>query len=228
MKFFNRFAIEEDDQFEIQNVYQMKLWNNYRDINFNKEKISGAIREIMKTKQLNQIHFIWAGNASFYSYKKEIRNYFKKAMKQHGLDSAMLTIIGMEKQNCITKETFEKFYQVDKDIDERDDLSIGEDLESFIRRIKLGEINKQTIPKGGELKESFKFSLLNEDEKRKLEIKDEDFMKTFFMGEWDEADVPDAEMKMSESKLKFARSFCYRETYLINAENNCYSCCRIQ
>ena len=217
MKFFNRFSIEEDDQFEIQNVYQMKKWFGGDDAGkvFNNEKISEAIKEVMKTKELNQVHFIWAG-LDYY----KIINYFKKEMKQHGLNEAMFTFIRMLKSNCITKETFEKEYQVDKDIDERDDLSIGEDLESFIRRIKLGEINKQTIPKYGERKKSFKFSLLNEDEKRKLEIKDEDFMMTFLYE--DEADVPDAEMKMSESKLKFARSYCYRITYLINAEDEEY------
>ena len=26
MKFLNRFSIEEDDQFEIQNFYEMKFW----------------------------------------------------------------------------------------------------------------------------------------------------------------------------------------------------------
>ena len=98
------------------------------------------------------------------------------------------------------------------------DLSVGEDLETFIERIKHGEINKDTTPEDGERKYSFLLCLLDKEERKKLEQKDEDFRKTFSEGYWRrEPDVPEAEWKASESNMKFARSECNRITYFIDA-----------
>ena len=90
------------------------------------------------------------------------------------------------------------------------DLSVGEDLETFIERIKNGEINKEL-----DFKSSFFLCLLDKVERKKLEEKNEDFMKTFLWGR--KADVSEAEWKESESNLKFSRSVCLRFTYLIDA-----------
>ena len=119
----------------------------------------------------------------------------------------------MTKFNCITKEKFEKKYQTKEESQTRKDLSIGEDLETFIERIKNGEINKDTIPEDGEVKRSFLLCLLDEEERKKLQQKDDDFIETFF----GESDVPEAEWNASESNLKFSRSVCRRETYFIDA-----------
>ena len=121
----------------------------------------------------------------------------------------------MRKNNCITEENFEEMYQTKEESETRMDLSVGEDLETFIERIKNGKINKDTIPVDGEEKESFLLCLLDKEERKKLEQKDGDFMKTFFYGR--EADVPEAEWKASESNMKFARSKCWRDTYFIDA-----------
>ena len=115
----------------------------------------------------------------------------------------------MYKDHCITKEEFEETYETEEESETRKDLSVGEDLETFIERIKNGEINKDTIPEDGEEKDLFLLCLLNKEERKKLEQKDEDFMKTF---NWNrigkEADVSEAEWKASESNLKFVfRSF---------------------
>ena len=57
--------------------------------------------------------------------------------------------------------------------------------------------------------------LLDEEERKKLEEKDYDFMKTFLLRR--EADVPEAEWNVSESNLKFSNSRCDRVTYFIDA-----------
>ena len=121
----------------------------------------------------------------------------------------------MYKSNCITKEKFEKMYKTEEESETRMDLSVGEDLETFIERIKNGEVNKDTIPGRGENKHSFLLCLLNKEERKKLDEKDEDFMNTFWLEK--EADVPEAEWNVSESNLKFSRSTCFRFTYFIDA-----------
>ena len=114
-------------------------------------------------------------------------------------------------------------YKTEEESETRIDLSVGEDLESFIERIKNGEINKDTpdtkIGKGfGDRKESFLLCLLDKEERRKLEQKDFDFMKTFHEEMFGKgADVPEAEWKASESNLKFSYSYCGRHTYFIDA-----------
>ena len=106
-------------------------------------------------------------------------------------------------------------YKTNDESEKRMDLSVGEDLETFIGRIKNGEINKDTIPKDGEYKELFLLCLLDKEERKKLEQKDYDFMETFWDGRG--ADVPEAEWKASESNMKFAKSECWRRTYFIDA-----------
>ena len=108
-------------------------------------------------------------------------------------------------------------YKTKEESETRMDLSIGEDLETFIERIKNGEINKDTIPEDGERKDLFLLCLLDQEERKKLEQKDEDFMETFNGNWFGEADVPEAEWNASESNLKFSRSYCRRKTYFIDA-----------
>ena len=120
----------------------------------------------------------------------------------------------MRKDNCITKEKFEEMYKTKEESETRIDLSVGEDLETFIERIKNGEINKDTIPERGENKRSFLLCLLDKEERKKLEQKDEDFMETFVRRR--SADMPEAEWDASESNLKFSESVCDRATYFID------------
>ena len=123
----------------------------------------------------------------------------------------------MTKENCITKEKYEEMYKTNEESEKRMDLSVGEDLETFIGRIKNGEINKDTIPEDGEYKKLFLLCLLDKEERKKLEQKDEDLMKTFYYNWCGKADVPEAEWKASESNMKFARSECWRWTDFIDA-----------
>ena len=69
----------------------------------------------------------------------------------------------VSKENRITKQKFEEMYKT-KENATRMDLSVGEDLETYIERIKNGKINKDTISKRGERKKSFLLCLLDEEE----------------------------------------------------------------
>ena len=162
---------------------------------------------------LNQMHFIVPDHIDSNYAKKGI----KQALKKFGCTSAILSKIYMRKENCVTKEKCEEMYQTNRENDKRMDLSVGEELETFIDKIKDGKINKDTIPKDGEYKKCFLLCLLDEEERKKLEQKDYDFMWTFWDNMHGEADVPEAEWKASESNMKFAKSGCYRHTYFIDA-----------
>ena len=134
-----------------------------------------------------------------------------------GCSPAILSLIYMYKNNCITKEEYEERYKTNEETEERMDLSVGEDLETFIGRIKNGEINKDTIPEDGEWSDTFLLCLLDKEERKKLERKEKDFMATFYWHKDGKADVPEAEWIASESNMKFARSVCRRRTYFIEA-----------
>ena len=89
----------------------------------------------------------------------------KKALKEFGCTSAILSGVYMYKENCITKEKFEEMYKTKEESETRMDLSVGEDLETFIERIKNGDINKDSIPEDGERMVSFLLCLLDEEER---------------------------------------------------------------
>ena len=162
---------------------------------------------------LNQMHFIVTG---YYSYANEAERGIQKALKNFGCTSAILSIVHMRKENCITKENYDQMYKTKEESEKREDLSVGEDLETFIERIKNGKINKDTIPEDGDHQKTFLLCLLGKEERKKLEQKDHDFMETFLMNYKGEVDVPEAEWKVSESDMKFARSECIRRTYFFD------------
>ena len=126
-----------------------------------------------------------------------------------GIKNAMFTFVASHKKWCITSEDFEIFYKVDEDVDRRDDVSIGEDLESLLERIKSGEFCNSLVPVNDEYKESFNIQLLTPEEMVKLEQKDKTFMETFACNN---PDVPKEKMDESDSKKKFSYSSCWRKT----------------
>ena len=103
-----------------------------------------------------------------------VRNYFgydakkgiTKALKEFGFTSAIVSGVFMDKSYCITKEKFEEMYKTKEEYEKRMDLSVGEDLETFIERIKNGEINKDTYTEFGNYKGSFLLCLLDIEERK--------------------------------------------------------------
>ena len=140
-----------------------------------------------------------------------------KALKKFGFTSAILSMVVMQKNKCITREKFEEMYKTEEENETRMDLSVGEDLETFIERIKNGEINKDTIPEDGEGKNLFLLCLLDKKERKKLEQKNDHFMVTFDWNNIGRADVPEVEWNASESNMKFSYSLSERETCFIDA-----------
>ena len=152
------------------------------------------------------------------------------AMERLGYKSSMVSLIGMWKENCIKKEEFDIEYGItnteeknEKDVkQEREDYTVGEDLETFVKRIRIGEITKESIPEDGEYKSSNILCLLDNEERKKLDMKDPDYLETFIHGE--NADVSEEDWKTTEYKhLKFSKSIAFRRTYVIDTKfvSNC-------
>ena len=122
-----------------------------------------------------------------------LRN-IKRALKRYDYKSVMVSKINMFKFDCITKEKIDQLYGITNGEDKnkidnakRDDLSVGEDLETYIRRIINGEVTSETIPENGEIKRSHLICLLCREKRRNLDMENEDFLKTFLRSK---PDVP--------------------------------------
>ena len=206
----NRFTIDENDQFEIPYAFQAglysrdwtqtSLWHIYQILSEEAKANSSKFR--------NHLHFIVTKRNVMFDYSFFIHS-FKTFAETCRIEKATFTFVASKKQRCITKEDFEVFYKVDEDVDRRDDVSIGEDLESLLERIKSGKICNGLVPVNDEMKESFNIQLLTPEEMVKLQQKDETFLKTFASND---PDVPKKKMDESDSKKKFSYSSCWRKT----------------
>ena len=247
MRYMNRFTIGEDDQFEIAAIRTAKRYNSHQvdDFWMMESFLRGVLDEELqrvqnRTKQQsealdqktfscdfsNQLHIVVV---SFNRYKESITRMINHAMKKIGYKSAMISFITMWKEHCITKEEFDIEYGIKNGEEEhkadeegeRNDLSVGEDLETFFSRIKNGEVSKEAIP---DMKESFLLCLLDKEELKKLERKDEHFLNTFGRTLWEHIsgktpDVDEEEWKESEYQhLKFSKSEAYRVTTFVEVE----------
>ena len=178
-------------------------------------KITGTRNPIFDPTQentiLNQIHIIAPCFISF-EHAREIVMGLKTAFKKYNLKSTLLTFLDIYKQRCITKEKYEEAYKINKKIEERGDLSLGDDLETFVTNMKHGKMTEEALPFASE---TFLIRLLNANDRKRLDQKDKGFMETFFHNSFGGADVPKKEWESSESNLKFSQSFCWRWTYCL-------------
>ena len=209
-RYINRFAIDEDDQFEIAAI--LRTSRNCRNCRFYVEEDLTNLWRInyFSKKSQNKLHLLWAGHSGKNSPFEKMGG-----MYLYGCESAMVTLLSMSKVNCVTKERFDLYHDKIKK-DGSGDFSVGDDLETFIRRIKRGELAEKDIAERGEEKVSHLFRLLKKEERRKLNTKDEDLLYTF--RDRNDADVPDKEWEKTEYKhLKFSYSWAYRRTTFVNS-----------
>ena len=107
-------------------------------------------------------------------------------------------------------------YKTNEEGEDREDLSVGEDLETFINDIKNGTIPKLSIWNHRLQNRKFLLCLLDREERKKLDQKDEVYTKTFRLHVIGVTDVPEAEWKESDSNLKFSLSYTGRETFMVD------------
>ena len=117
----------------------------------------------------------------------------------------MLTYIMMDRNYLITKEEMEN-YCMEEDLETE---SVNDDLDSLFENLCLG---KKTNVIGYRL--GYFFPKLTKEELKLIAKKDKSYLGTFLHGM--QADVDEAEMKLSESNRKFVYGEFQRETFEIN------------
>ena len=128
----------------------------------------------------------------------------------------MVTIIWMRRWKLITKEAMEKYCKGEKN--EKD--SVNDDLESLFEDLRLGK-------EPDEFANTYFLPKLTEEEMELVEKKDTTYLETFY---WDDPDVSEAEMLLSESDSKFVEGWGRRKTFTIehSSEQSLFNCCYLQ
>ena len=175
---------------------------------FNERIIDSSLRKITETNELI-IHFVYAGPYIHPFSEASLRSIILKGIKKHKIKrSVMVTMIDMTRFNLITKENMENYCK-GKDDDVKE--SVNEDLESLFEDIRVGKEPDEDVS-------TYFLPKLTEEELKLVDRKDPNYLETFFNKT--NADVEEAEMKLSESNSKFVRAQCYRRTFTIKEDSS--------
>ena len=150
-------------------------------------------------------HFIFTGDYGWgrTDWHNRYRSYIQKSVTKYKMESLMVTFIQTTRYRLITKERMENLC---KGKEERKE-SVNDDLESFIQDLQLGE-----EPNGCDSTYVYFLPKLTKEEFQLAERKDSSYLQLFLKSD---PDVDEAEMKLSESKSKFAYWNCLRKTFTI-------------
>ena len=234
MSFLNRFATDENDQFEVYAFHRMTVipkLEYYDGSNIEKAVQKYAEQSKRDETDKNIVHFIFA--ADLHVHGENIVETIKNEMAKLGLKKGMVTFLQRQRYHCVTKETYEQLYtqggilrhervgkrglssQVTDLLGRKVELSFGDDLEDFLNRIKNNQASVHELGPEGEWINTFHLSLLSPEKKRKLANNDQGYFASFHNGY---PDVPEKEMIKSESKSKYEFSVCRRVTCIISPE----------
>ena len=150
-----------------------------------------------------KLHFVYAG--WYYCNRGsegKLRSFILQGMKKYKIKSVMVTMMDMMRRFLITKEEMENYCKGKK----HEKNSVNDDLESLFEDLQLGK-----EPVYGST--TYFLPKLTKHELKLVERKDPSYLKNFIYRV--NADVEEAEMKLSESKSKYVRGFCYRQTFTI-------------
>ena len=215
----NRLCIAEDAAFELSGVYcfakyffqiYYDYFYNVQKKCFNEKNIDSAFREILtnKTKE-RKIHFICTVG---WSSSDTLRSFILKGMKKCKIRSVMVTFFHMERRNLITKEKMESHCNGGETTKRGEILknSVNDDLDVFFEDLRLGNEPEERV-------DTYFLPKLTQEELELMERKDESYRDTFNFPfiYWEDEDVSDSEMKMSESDSKFVRGLGKRKTFTI-------------
>ena len=179
-------------------------------------------------------HFIYCGN--HYSTTKEaqyeLQKMFLEKMRKHGVQSAMLTLMSLSRSHLVTKEKVKKAYKENfiypRPINKlgkivKFEQSIHEDLETLFQNLQNQvNVKKVNVPIG--CGHSYFFPMLTEKEKKLVESKNEEHLKTYSKYSYGgNPDVDPKEMASSDSKSKFVHGHGWRMTYPLNLESSCFN-----
>ena len=144
---------------------------------------------------------IYTESTLFKEELKKLRSFILKGMKMYKIETVIVTMLGMNRNNLITQENMKSFCQGEK----LRKQSVNDDLDEFFKNLQLGlktndDVRTYFLPK------------LTEEELELTAKKDFSYLQSFLLSN---PDVDEAQMKMSESDSKFVQGFCWRKTFTI-------------
>ena len=122
-------------------------------------------------------------------------------MKLYKIETVIVTILRMNRNNLITQEIMKKFCQGEK----LRKKSVNDDLDEVFKKLQLGLEQSEDVW-------TYFLPKLTEEELKLAEKKDPNYLKSF---SWPNPDVDQSQMKLSESDSKFIQGFCWRKTFTI-------------
>ena len=164
-------------------------------------------------------HFIYCYGYYNFSYSEgefeKLKEKILKKMRKYGIQSSILTMLDMERQNLITKEKSKLAAEGKLKNDPLWNVyegSINDDLDSFINNLQnSNEVENEYVW-------SFFLPKLTKEELKLVEEKNREHMMSY---SWRfDADVDVEEMKQSDSKDKYVYSWCRRRTAHLTLESN--------
>ena len=176
------------------------------------QKVTASKTKTLKTKTKTlKTHLIYAGD--YYTYTS-INNIVWRGLVIHNLESLIVTRIHMYREFLITKEQMEDIYLGKKLIYDEfrrnwysSEESINDDIESFYHALHDG---KELHPLKEYDSDTYFLPKLTQIELELVETKDQDYFQTFFL--FENPDIDEEDMKLSESKSKYALVICRRRT----------------
>ena len=94
-----------------------------------------------KANRQKELHFICAGFEEILSEQftpKYIENYIRQSVTLMDLEKVIISFVTMEKIKCITNESYKK-------IGLRKNLSLGDEIDAFVKRMRFGKMKKLEI-----------------------------------------------------------------------------------
>ena len=210
--------------------------------NVNKASVAFLLFKSAKTSQI--LHVVITRYEDFSLFWRENNEKFRYfipfggAMKKKGIKLALFTFVALCKSHLLTHDEVDEDYLMQKphsfakfnstnnlstdneagETNQRINLSIGEDLESFLERMRD---DVSLIPEYDEYKESFDICLLRPEEIIKLEQKDKSFINTFInWGEKVTIQSKAERLDRKKSEKRFSKKLCWRKTLFITTSSN--------
>ena len=155
-------------------------------------------------------HFIYCGYYYYY-HQEKLKEMILTKMRKYGIQSSILTMLGMERLSLVTKETVKKAAEgkLKNDPNWQDcEESINDDLERFLINLQ----NQKEVKQEDVL--SFFTPKLTNEELKLVQERNQEHLNTYWVYDLNgrNPDVDVEEMKKSDSKSKYVHGVCLRST----------------
>ena len=206
LMYLNRFSIDEEAAFEATGVYSMQKYGTTIPYSLQFRFFRKQMKLFAETQSKDsKIHLIYTESNLFTEeLTDQLRSFILKGMKMFNIETVIVTILRMNRNNLITQENMKSFCRGEK----LRKQSVNDDLDAFFKKLQLGLESNEDV-------RTYFLPKLTEQELELTEKKDSSYFKSF---SWSNPDVDKSQMKLSESDSKFIQGFCWRKTFTIKVQ----------